>query len=288
MMNRIIVLVAVAMIAGAALIGCGRGNKANEVKITGSDTMLNLNKAWAEAFHKKNPQVDINVNGGGSGVGLNALIEKTTDVAAASRKIEDKEKENCDKAGVKPVETQVAWDGLSIVVNKDFPADEISYEQLKAIYGDKNVTNWKQVPGFENIDMELRVFSRDTSSGTYVYFQEEILGKKNDYRQDETLKRMQGNAQILDQVISTKGSIGYVGMGYVAERKGEMKVLKVRKKAGDTAYETSAKEYPLCRPLYFYTNGDAAGAVKEFLEFCKSEEGQKIVKDQGFIPLSER
>jgi phosphate transport system substrate-binding protein len=286
MIKRIIVLAAIALFAGSALIGCGK--KGDAVKIAGSDTMLNLNKAWAEAFHKKNPAVDINVNGGGSGVGITALIEKTTDVAAASRKIEDKEKENCGKAGVNPVETMVAWDGLAVVVNKAFPADEINFEQLKMIFGDSGVTNWKQVPGFESIDQPLRVFSRDTSSGTYVYFQEEILGKQNDYRQDGTLKRMQGNAQILDQVISTQGSIGYVGLGYVAERIGEMKALKVRKKAGDTAYDPNAKEYPLCRPLYFYTNGEPAGAIKDLIDFAKSEEGQKIVKDQGFIPLAER
>lgn len=287
MMKRIIVLLAVALIGGAALFGCGRGGS-NDVKVTGSDTMLTLTQAWAQAFQKASPGVEMNVNGGGSGTGITALTEKTTDIAMSSRSIEESEKQNCEKAGVNPVEHKVAWDGLAIVVNKDVPVNEISFEQLKAIFGNPDIKNWKQVPGFESVDLPLAVRTRDTSSGTYVYFREEILGKKGDYRQDEILKRTQGNAQVLDQVISTKGAIGYVGLGYVESRKNEVKVLKVRKSAGDTAYEPTAKEYPLCRPLYFYTNGEATGNAKAFIDFALSGEGQKIVKEQGFIPLAER
>jgi phosphate transport system substrate-binding protein len=286
MINRVIMLAAIAILAGAALIGCGHG-KSEGLKITGSDTMLTLTGHWAEAFQEENPGIDLSVTGGGSGGGIAALMQKTTDIAMASRMAKDSEKADGEKNGVKPVEYIVAYDGLAIMVNKNFPKDEITFEQLKAIFGDKDITNWKQVPGFEDVDKALATYGRDSSSGTFDFFREEILGKDGKYRDDTLLGREQGNAQILDKVSTTDGSIGYCGLGYVESRKNDVKVLKV-KKGSAPAYDPWAREYALCRPLLFYTNGEPTGAMKKFIEFAKSKEGQEIVEKEGFIPVAKR
>jgi phosphate transport system substrate-binding protein len=278
-----IAIIFLAVFTGTCLVGCGGKEEAR--KVTGSDTMLNLTKNWSEAYQKEHPEVEINVNGGGSGTGIKALINGTTDFAMASRKIKEKERKACEEAGIKPVEHVVCYDGLAVIAHKDFPIKKITYAQLKMIYGDGNITSWKQVFP-DGPDMEIVVFGRDSSSGTFEYFREAILGKKGTYR--DKIQRRQGTAQIVDEVMKTRGGIGYVGMGYIEGKRGNLTVFKLQKEAGSTAYDPNDREYPLCRPLHFYTNGEPQGVIADFIKFALGEEGQKIVEKEGFIPKAKR
>jgi len=278
-----IAIIFLSVLTGTYLVGCGDGQES--IKIEGSDTMLNLTTKWAQAFKEKHGNIKVQVSGGGSGKGIKALINKSVDFSMASRKMKEKEVEACKKVNIEPVEHIVAYDGLAIVVHKDNPLDEISFATLKKIYSDRGITNWNQVGG---PDMKLVVFGRDSSSGTFVYFKEKVIGKKETDQYRDDMKRTQGNAQILDQVKTTRGGIGYVGLGYVEGQRGSVKVLKVRKKASDTALAPEHRDYPLCRPLHFYTNGEPTGNIKAFIDFALSEEGQKIVEEEGFIPKKKR
>lgn len=283
MIRKMIAIIFLVVFTGTYLVGCG--GKEEATKVTGSDTMLNLTKNWAEAYQKGHPEVAIDVNGGGSGTGIKALINGTTDFAMASRKIKEKERKACEEAGIKPVEHVVCYDGLAVIAHKDSPIKEITYAQLKMIYGDDNITNWKQVFP-DGPDMEIVVFGRDSSSGTFEYFREAILGKKGTYR--DKIQRRQGTAQIVDEVMKTRGGIGYVGMGYIEGKRGSLTVFNLQKEAGSTAYDPNDREYPLCRPLHFYTNGEPQGVIADFIKFALGEEGQKIVEKEGFIPKAKR
>ena len=280
-MKNVIAITALVAAAAALVAGCG-GPVDGEATVKGSDTMLNLTKNWAEAFEEKNSGAKISVNGGGSGTGIAALMNDTADFAMASRKIKSKEVDSLREKGFDVVEHIVAYDGLAIVVNKSNPMSEISIDMLARAFGQNGVNNWSEIGGS---DRELQVFSRDSSSGTFEYFRETVIGKNGKYRDDATRKQLQSNSQILDNVINTEGGIGYVGLGYVEERKDEVKVLKVKGREQDIAYPPGDENYVLTRPLHFYTKGEPEGLVKAFIEFALSEEGQKIVKEEGFLPV---
>jgi phosphate transport system substrate-binding protein len=270
--------------------GCGPGGKA--IQNTGSDTMLNLAQAWAEAYHGVKPSVSIQVAGGGSGVGIAALESGTVDIANASRSIKPAEAENAKKnTGKTPVESMVGYDALAVYVHKDNPLEQISIEELAQIYGEGGkIDKWSQL-GIQNKlcqnDEIIRV-SRQSSSGTYMYFKETLVGEKGEYKPGA--RDMNGSKDVVDLVTNTPCAIGYSGMGYKTDA---VKWLKVSKKKGEPAISPSiesvlSKTYPIARPLFMYTLGEPAGDIKDYIDWIKSDAGQKVVKETGYVPLPKK
>lgn len=263
--------------------------KKKMIQIKGSDTLVNLVQILAEAFIGKNPQTPIAVLGGGSGTGIAALINGTCDIANHSRPMKDREIKMAKDNGVTPHRFIIAVDGLSVIVNRNNPVEKMTMDQIGAIYRGE-IQNWKEVG---SPDMPVSLYGRQSNSGTYVFFQEHILGKQN-YSQD--MKQMNGNAQIVEGVIQDKAGIGYVGVSYAIdsttgkERKG-IKVLNVAKDARSPAYSPLDKAaidsglYPAARPLFQSTAGLPQGAVLAFIKFEISEAGQKIVEEEGFFTI---
>jgi len=263
------------------------------IRITGSDTMVNLVQAWAENYKKKRPDVSVQVAGGGSGVGIAGLIDGILDLAASSREMEPPEIERATQkhGGVKPKEYAVALDALSVYVHKNNPLDSIAIDDLAEIYGDKGtIEKWSQlkakVPGCDS-DTIVRV-GRQNSSGTYVYFREAVLGRKREYKLGSI--DQSGSKDVVALVGRTPCAIGYSGMAYATP---EVKALKISKQKGEPAVAPTAqtamdKSYPLARALYFYSPGEPKPHVKEFLDWVLSPEGQKIVTDIGFVSVQGR
>jgi phosphate transport system substrate-binding protein len=257
----------------------------------GSDTMVNLAQAWAEEYAKVDPNVSVEVSGGGSGVGIAALINKTADIANSSRKLEPQEEEKANaSAHGKPTEFVVGYDGLAIYVSKDNPLEQISVEELGDIYREGGkLTKWselgvKAIPGAKG-DEIIRV-SRQNNSGTYAYFREHVVGKKNDFKQGSL--DMSGSKDVVEQVGKTAGAIGYSGLGYATPA---VKILKVSNKKGEPAVMPSVatvldKTYPIARPMFMYTPGAPAPHVKKYLDWVMSPAGQKVVEQTGYVPLT--
>ena len=259
------------------------------IQIKGSDTLVNLVQILAEEFLAGNPRSPIAVLGGGSGTGIAALINNTCDIANHSRPIKDSEYQQAKDRGIVTRTFIIAIDGLSIIVNPDIGVEKLSMDQIGAIFRGE-IKNWKEVGG---ANQAISLYGRQSNSGTFVFFQEHVLGNQ-DYSQD--MKRMNGNAQIVEGVMADKASIGYVGVGYIVDqRSGKVrpgiKVLNVSKEAGGKAYSPLDKaavdsgDYPVARPLFQTTNGIPKDVVKAFLEFELSPEGQKIVEKEGFFPI---
>lgn len=291
-----------ALAAALALTGCGKSGssgsaegsgKKTTVANIGSDTMVNLAAAWAEAYGAIDKSVLIEVNGGGSGVGLKGLINGTCDLANSSRHIEDKEKtELKEKRQLDAKEFVVAFDALSIYVHKDNPLNEITVEQLADIYrSDGKITKWSElgvtaIPGAKG-DEIIRV-SRQNNSGTYEYFKESVVGKKNEFKLGSL--DMNGSKDVVELVGKTPNAIGYSGMGYANP---SVKMLKVAKKKGDpfvapSIASTHDKTYPIARPMFFYTAGEPASHVKKYIDWALSDAGQKIVESTGYVPLPKK
>jgi phosphate transport system substrate-binding protein len=280
----------------ALMSGCGSSGTASKDKeetttihVKGSDTMVNVAKAWADQYYQKRPEVSVQVSGGGSGVGIASLINNTCDMADTSRKMKDAEIEQVkQKRGAEPIEHIVGYDSIAMYVSKDNPLESISMEELAEIYGDGGtITKWSQLGATmpEGKDEIVRV-SRQNSSGTYVFFREHILGEKRDYKPGAV--EQSGSKDVVALVANTASAIGYSGMGYKTD---EVKVLKVSRKKGEPGVEPSVENtkngsYPITRPLQIYTVGEPTGAVKEYLDWIVSPEGQQIVLDQGYVPLS--
>jgi phosphate transport system substrate-binding protein len=231
----------------------------------------------------ENSNVEIVVSGGGSGTGISALINKQIDIADASRQIKQKEIDAAKEVDVNPVEWKVALDGISLIINSENNLDELSYNQLRGLYNG-SITNWSEVGG---IDAPVITYGRQSTSGTYVYFNEEVLDE-DDYRAD--MNQMAGNADIVEAVINDPNGIGYVGVAYAEARKDELKIVSVKRQATSQAYQpTSANiasgNYPVSRYLYVYTNGIPEGAVKDYIKFMLSSEGQEVVVEVGYIGL---
>jgi phosphate transport system substrate-binding protein len=276
---------ALLIIFSLTLTGCGKKDTTTQTKksitIKGSDTMVQLMSSWAESFKKKFPEVEVSVTGGGSGTGIAALLNGTTDICASSREMQEKEKNQAQQNKVTPKEFIVARDGLAVFVNKDNPINELTMEQIKKIYTGA-YKNWKEVGG---PDQPINALSRENSSGTYVFFQEHVLAKQ-DYAKEVRL--MTSTSAIVQSVNSEKFSIGYGGIAYALS--GGVKIINVKKDDSSTAITPSEKtvldgSYPIARPLYLYFNGEPKDNMKSFLDFCLSDEGQKVVTEIGYIKV---
>lgn len=250
-------------------------------KVKGSDTVLPLAQKEAEVFMKKNKGSRITVTGGGSGVGISALIDNTTDIAMASRKMKLSEKMKVNDGGQTSTEVIIAYDALAVIVNPANGVSQLTREQLEGIFTGK-IKNWKEVGG-EN--MPMVVYGRESSSGTYEFFKEHVMNNKN---YANSVMSMPATGAIVQSVSQTKGAIGYVGLAYVEKN---VKALKVSfdkgKKYIEPSFATAKnKSYPIVRPLYFYHLASAGKMVKPFVDFILSPEGQKIVKEEGFVTLN--
>jgi phosphate transport system substrate-binding protein len=270
-------------LAGALALVAAAGARpalAGTVTVKGSDTMVVLGQRWAEEYMKKHAATTIQVTGGGSGTGISALINGTTDVCEASRAMKDAEKKQlADKAGAPPVEITVAKDGLSVYVNDSNPLNELTMAQLKAIFTGK-VTSWKELGG---PDAKIIPYSRENSSGTYVFFKEHVL-ENADYT--PRAQAMPGTAAVVNAVVKEKFGIGYGGAAYA---KG-IKVLKIKKDAAATAIapaDATIKNgtYPLSRPLFFYVRAKPSVEIQAFTDWVLSGEGQGIVTKVGYFPI---
>ncbi len=253
------------------------------VTVKGSDTMVHLVSSWAEAFMNHNEGMEVSVTGGGSGTGIAALLNGTTDVCAASRQMKEKEYKLAESKGLDVMEHVVARDGIAVVVNPRNPIETLSVEQIGKIYTGA-YTNWNQVGG---PDKPILVLSRESSSGTYVFFQEHVL-KKRDYTTRARL--MPATSTIIHSVSTDQWAIGYVGLGYGVEAGDKVKMLGVKKDENEHPVYPSEKTvssgaYSIARPLHFYTKGAPTGAIKSFIDFCMSKEGQKIVIETGYVAV---
>jgi phosphate transport system substrate-binding protein len=282
--------IAVPLVAGCSP-RVGADESFDTVRMTGSDTMVNLAQAWAEAFGKDRPAISIPVKGGGSGVGIADLCAGKIDIATASRGMKPDERELAKKnTGREPKEFIVGSDALAIYANKANPIAVISIDQLAEIYGTGGtITMWKDL-GIDNPACpsgKIVRISRQNSSGTYAYFKEAVLGKHRDYKQGYTAQS--GSSDLIALISKTPCAIGYSGMGYRDDRL--VKVLNVSPRRGEPSVEptvTSAQDgsYPISRPLYLYTLGEPSGPVQEFIQWILSDQGQQIVEDQGYVPIS--
>jgi len=271
-------------------LACSRPKQAEKTVIqdSGSDTMVNLAQAWAEEYAKVAPTVSVEVSGGGSGTGIAALIEGTVDIANSSRRLEPQEIEQAKKhTGKEPREFTVGFDALAVYVHKRNPLDEITLEKLAEVYGEGGkISKWSQLGVFmpEGADEIIRV-SRQSNSGTYFYFREAILGKGRDFKLGS--RDMQGSKDVVELISKTPGAIGYSGMGYATP---EVKQLRIARKPGEPSYAPTVENtldhtYPIARPLFMYTLGEPAGAVKMYLDWVRSKAGQNIVTESGYVPL---
>lgn len=250
-------------------------------RIKGSDTVLPIAQQTAERFMTLNPNARVTVTGGGSGVGISALLDETTDIAMASRGIKFSKKMKAKAAGEELEEIPVAYDALAVVVHPSNPVKQLTRRQLEDIFRGK-ITNWKQVGGD---DRKIVVYSRETSSGTYEFFKESVLKNKN-YMSSSL--SMPATGAIIQSVSQTRGAIGYVGLAYVSPR---IKTLAVsyddKHFAAPTLENAINKTYPIVRPLYYYYNKKSAGLVDPLLQFVLSPAGQEIIKKSGYIPINE-
>ena len=295
---------ALMLVAGLAigLVGCtSNGNTAgnkeqgnqNELsgsfRIIGSNTVEPLSAVWAEEFMKKSPKVRIAVSGPGSGVGIAALIDGTTDVAQASRAIKTKEIEQANERGVDPYEIQIASDALSVVVHPSNPVSELTIVQLSAIYTNK-ITNWKELGGN---DAPIVAISRDTNSGTHVFFKEHVVQMKGLPSADKSLEYgtkvlfLPSTKEGVNQVAENPNAIFYPGLAYLTD---EVKALAIKKTADYPAVLPSVAtavdgSYPVARGLFYYTDGAPTGVIKAFIDYVLSSEGQAEVEEVGYVPL---
>jgi phosphate transport system substrate-binding protein len=252
---------------------------AQKIMVKGSDTVLPLSQKEAEVYMKKNAGKSITVVGGGSGVGITALLDNSTDIAMSSRKIKMDEKMKLQDGGKAFKEVIVANDALSVIVNPDNPISKLTREQLEGIYTGK-IKNWKEVGG---PDMVIVVYARETSSGTYEFFKEHVMNRKN---YASTVLNMPATGAIIQSVSQTKGAIGYVGLAYVSKEVKDIAVSYDGKTFVNSSVEAAKnKTYPIVRPLYYYYPTSKEAAVKPFIDFVLSAEGQKIVSDVGYISL---
>jgi phosphate transport system substrate-binding protein len=250
------------------------------ITVKGSDTMVILAQRWAERYMQAHKDVVVQVTGGGSGTGISALINGTTDICNSSRPMKPSERDKLkSRFGSRGVEIKSALDGLTVYVNEANPVSELSLEQLKALYTGK-MTNWKDVGGPNE---RVILYGRENSSGTFVYFRDNVLGG-DDY--SSTMQTLPGTAAVVNAVARDKNGVGYGGAAY---GKG-IREIRVKKDASSIGYAPTqanikSGEYPISRFLYLYVRNRPSGAMKEYIDWILSDEGQKIVSEVGYFPI---
>src|SRR5215213_2468111 len=262
-------------------------SSATYIENKGSDTIVNLALAWAERYQAEHPDIRISVTGGGSGTGIASLINGTVDIANASRKIKDEEVAEAQSNGIEPVEHIIARDAIAVIVNPQNPVSQLTLKQISDIYSGK-ISNWSEVGGDDRPIVRL---SRETNSGTHVYFLETVLRLGS--KEDKTLFSMDtlllpSSEGIVAEVRQNPNAIGYDGLGYVPK---DLKMIAIAKEAGGaftlpSIATVNDKTYPIARDLYMYTNGEPTGIIKTYLDWILSSEAQQIVADLGFVPVS--
>lgn len=257
----------------------GMSTLASAQKLKGSDTLLPLVQKESENYLKKNSGANVTITGGGSGVGISALMDGTADIAMSSRKIKFDEKVKLQEAGKSPIEVIVAYDALAVVVNPTNKVTNLTREQLEGIFTGK-IKNWKEVGGE---DLKIVAYSRETSSGTYEFFKSDVLKNKN-YM--PSILSMPATGAIIQSVSQTKGAIGYVGLAYINKSVKAIHISYDGKTFVEPSFENAKnKTYPVVRPLYFYYVKGTESKVKSFTDYILSAEGQTTVKTIGYIPV---
>jgi phosphate transport system substrate-binding protein len=252
----------------------------DKITVKGSDTMVILAQRWAEKYMAAHPDVTIQVTGGGSGTGISALINGTTDLCNASRPMKPSERDKLkQRFGSRGVEIKTAQDGLSVYVNQSNPITELSVEQVKDIYTGR-ITNWKALSG---PDTPIILYGRENNSGTYVYFRDNVL-MGEDY--SASMQSMPGTAAVVNAVSKDKNGIGYGGAAYGAG----IREVKIKKDGGSAAYAPTVEnmktgDYPLSRFLYIYVKNKPTGKMKEYIDWILSDEGQAVVSQVGYFPI---
>jgi phosphate transport system substrate-binding protein len=252
----------------------------NAQKIKGSDTVLPLSEEETQAFMKKNPSSKLTVTGGGSGVGITALIDGSTDIAQLSRKMKFAERQKLQEGGKTTKEIVIAYDALAVVVHPSNKVGQLTREQLESIFTGK-IKNWKELGGE---DLKIIPYSRETSSGTYEFFKERVMANKNYVN---GIMSMPATGSIIQSVSQTKGAIAYVGIAYLNKNVKSISVSfdKGKKYVEPTVANAKNKSYPIVRPLFYYYVTSSESKVKKFIDFVLSEEGQKIVEKVGYISV---
>ena len=280
-------------LAVLAIVACGGGSDRVQravIQNKGSDTLLNVAQAWAEAYSSVNPDVAVAVTGGGSGTGISAMINGTVDIANASRKMRDSEIDAARNNGVEPIEFVVGYDALAVYLHADNPIRSLTLAQLRAIYGERgSVESWPDlgvsVPGC-NSD-EIVLVSRQNNSGTYVYFKEAVLGDDIEYRLGS--RDMHGSKDVVDLVENTPCAIGYSGLAYATEH---VSMPCLASEVGGSCIAPSVAtavdgSYPIARPLMMYTAGQPQGAIEEYMNWILSTEGQCLILERGYAPFTD-
>lgn len=282
-MNRHLIIIATALTLFFTAIP---SQAKDAIQIKGSDTMVNLGQAWAEEFNKRHPDVNISITGGGSGTGIAALISGTCDIAESSRAMADKEIKQAMDRGIKPEQDIVAMDGLAVVVHPNNPVKNLTLDDLRNIFMG-NIDNWQAVGGKNK---PIVILSREVNSGTHIFFKEHVL-RKGDAKGPEEFSPsallMPSSQAIADEIANNENAIGYYGMGYINSGQ---KAIAVADNSSSpfvppTIENVKTDIYPISRPLYMCTNGQPKGAIKDFIDFVHSNDGQEIVKKLDFVPV---
>jgi phosphate transport system substrate-binding protein len=292
-------LLTVLVMASLLFLGCKKKEEAAKsvISVRGSDTMVNLSQKWAEVYMQKNPNISIQVTGGGSGTGVASLLNGTINIANSSRELKDSELEKAKASGIEPKIFEVALDGIAIIVHPENKIDSLTIEQISGIFTGK-ITNWKQIG---RNDMPITLYGRENSSGTYEFFKEHVLGKDaagNPQDYASSTQVLQGTAALGEAVARDVKGIGYGGVGYFSLRD-DVKIIKVKedKTAPAIAPASNGKvnyeaiwngNYSISRYLYCFTAQKPSEEVNNFMNFILSSEGQKLVEQMEYIPLPKK
>ncbi len=284
MKGEIKLVIIIVVILLLAILFASSGSTQTKIKQKGSDTMLEIAQIWAEEYVKVNDNVTLSVSGGGSGTGIAQMINGQIDIADASRPIKEYEIAIAQTQGIVPVEFRTCLDGIAVITNNNINISEISFIQLRGIYNG-TIKNWNELGG---PNLKITVYGRQSNSGTYVFFQENVLDN-DDYRTD--MQPLNGNSQIVDAVAGDDEGIGYVGVAYAENRASELNILKVKEDENASAFlptmeNIATGDYPISRYLYIYTNDNPTGEIAQYVRWILDESGgQKVAEDLGFIPL---
>lgn len=269
----------------SVLGGCAKGtpHQTGSVLIKGSETMQPLVTMCAEDFMSKHPHVDVVVQGGGSGTGIAALFNGTVDIGMSSRDLSDKEHEHASSNGFQLREYVVARDGIAVVVHPENPLTQLSLDQLRRMFTGQ-IRNWHEVGGVQH---DIFVLARTASSGTSALFRHRVLAGEN---YGESVQQMPTNTAIVAEVTNQPAAIGYSGLEAVQAAHGRVKVVALQATSNSlpvfpTRAAIRSGSYPLARALHFYTAGEPSGQVRDFIDFCRGPQGQKLVAKAGFITI---